>query len=72
VWNLRCVVTVEANPLDLVVEGRAAKVRHEDTLRRVADPYASIYDWHVTVRDDAFDYAAGRPSRAHLPMTSTK
>jgi hypothetical protein len=59
VRNPRCVVTVEANPLDLGVEGRAAKVRHDDTLRRVAGAYASIYDWHVTVRDGAFNYAAG-------------
>jgi hypothetical protein len=53
------VVTVETEPLDLVVEGRATKVRHEDTLRRVAGAYASIYDWHVRVRDGAFHYAGG-------------
>jgi hypothetical protein len=57
--NPRCVVTVEAEPLHLVVEGKATKVRHEDTLRRVASAYASIYDWQVTVRDGAFHYAAG-------------
>jgi hypothetical protein len=34
-------------------------VRHEDTLRRVAGAYASIYDWHVRVRDGAFHYAGG-------------
>jgi hypothetical protein len=49
---VRLVVTVETEPLDLVVETRATKVRHEDTLRRVAGAYASIYDWHVTVRPD--------------------
>lgn len=59
VRNPRCVVTVETESLDLVVQGRATKVRHEDTLRRVAGAHASIYDWHLTVRDGAFQYAAG-------------
>src|SRR5688572_158602 len=34
--DARCVVTVEHEPLDLVIEGTAAKVRDEDTLRQVA------------------------------------
>jgi hypothetical protein len=38
----RCVVTVEQEPLDLVLEGRAVKVRDAPTLRRVADAYAKV------------------------------
>jgi hypothetical protein len=67
VQNPRCVMTVEANPLDLVVEGRATKVRHEHALRRVAGAYASIYDWRVTVRDDAFHYSAGATAAGPPP-----
>lgn len=40
-------------------------MRHEDTLRRVAGAYASIYDWNVTVREGAFHYAAGAMTAAH-------
>jgi nitroimidazol reductase NimA-like FMN-containing flavoprotein (pyridoxamine 5'-phosphate oxidase superfamily) len=72
VRNPRCVVTVEEEPLDLVVEGTASKVRHQDTLQRVAGAYASIYDWHVTVRDGAFHDAAGPTSPAQPRTTSTR
>jgi hypothetical protein len=61
-----CVVTVEEEPLDLVVEGTATKVRHEATLQSVAEAYASTYDWHVTVRDGAF-HATGGASTAGPP-----
>ncbi len=67
VWNPRCVVTVEKEPLDLVVEGTASKVRHEDTLQRVAGAYASIYDWHVTVRDATLHYVAGATTAGPPP-----
>jgi len=64
--DARCAVTVEHDGLDLVVEGTAAKVRDEETLRRVAQAYDTIYGWHVTVRDGAFD-AAGGASTAGPP-----
>jgi hypothetical protein len=57
--DARCVVTVEHEPLDLVVEGTAVKVRDEDTLRRVAQAYDATYGWQVTVRDGALDAAGG-------------
>ena len=47
-------MTVEVEPIDLVVEGKVVKVGDPETLRRVAGAYASIYDWHVAVRDGAF------------------
>lgn len=59
VHDARCVITVEHEPLDLVVEGTAATVRDQDTLRRVAQAYAATYGWPVTVRDGAFHAAAG-------------
>ena len=62
-----CTVTVEQEPLDLAVEGMAAKIRDADRLRRVADAYASTYDWHVTVRDAAFHDAEGAPTAGPPP-----
>ncbi len=57
VGNSHCVVTTGCNVLDgldLVVEGEAVKVSDEAKLQRLADKYASKYDWHYTVRDGAF------------------
>lgn len=65
--NSHCVITVEEEPLDLVVEGEAAKVRDAATLRRVADAYASTYGWHVTVRDGAFHDAGGAATAGPPP-----
>lgn len=63
----RCVVTVEEEPLDLVVECTAAKLRDAATLQRVADTYAQVYEWHVTVRDGAFDDTEGAPTAGPPP-----
>jgi nitroimidazol reductase NimA-like FMN-containing flavoprotein (pyridoxamine 5'-phosphate oxidase superfamily) len=63
----RCAVTVEREPLDLVVEGSAWKVREEETLRHVAEVYASAYDWHVTVRNGAFHDTEGAPTAGPPP-----
>jgi hypothetical protein len=65
--NSTCVVAVEEEPLDLVVEGEAVKTRDEATLRRVADAYAAVYDWHVTVRDGAFHDTEGAPTAGPPP-----
>ena len=37
-----CAVTVEVEPIDLVVEGKVVKVGDPETLRRVAGAYASV------------------------------
>lgn len=63
----QCAVTVEQEPLDLVVEGTAAKVRDAELLQRVADAFASTYDWHVTVRDGAFHDTGGAPTAGPPP-----
>jgi nitroimidazol reductase NimA-like FMN-containing flavoprotein (pyridoxamine 5'-phosphate oxidase superfamily) len=67
VLDPRCVLTAEQEPLDLVLEGRAVKVRDEPTLRRVADVYARVYDWHVTIRDGAFHDTEGAPTAGPPP-----
>jgi hypothetical protein len=63
----RCLLTVELEPLDLVIEGTAAKVREEGTLRRVADAYASVYSWHVTVREEALAGTEGASTAGPPP-----
>jgi hypothetical protein len=63
----RCVLTVEHDPFDLVVEGVAAKVRDGATVERVARAYASVYGWHVTVREGAFLHATGGAPTAGPP-----
>jgi hypothetical protein len=67
VRDSRCVVTVEHEPLDLVLEGRAVKVRDAPTLRRVADTYARVYGWHVTVCDGASHDTEGAPTAGPPP-----
>jgi nitroimidazol reductase NimA-like FMN-containing flavoprotein (pyridoxamine 5'-phosphate oxidase superfamily) len=61
-----CVLTTRQEGLDLVVEGAAAVVRDEAVLQRVADTYASKYDWSVTVRDGAF-HGEGAPTAGPGP-----
>ena len=63
-----CVVTVEEERLDLVVEGRAAKLRDAATLQRVADAYAEVYGWRVAVRDGAFHDTEGAPTAGPPPF----
>jgi hypothetical protein len=63
----RCVVTVEEEPLDLVLEGRAEKVRDDATLGRIADAYAKTFGWRVAVRDGAFHDTEGAPTAGPPP-----
>jgi len=71
--NAHCAITTGCNALheglDLVVEGEAAQVSDEATLQRVADRYASKYDWHFTVRDGALYGEGGRALVYALPPT---
>jgi nitroimidazol reductase NimA-like FMN-containing flavoprotein (pyridoxamine 5'-phosphate oxidase superfamily) len=62
----RCVVAAGGPSLDLVLEGRAAKVADEDRLRRVAEAYAAKYRWQVTVRDGAL-HGDGAPTAGPPP-----
>jgi hypothetical protein len=61
--NPNCVITTGCNVLrglDLVLEGEAVQVSDEGKLQRVADLYASKYDWQYTVRDGAFYGEGGK------------
>jgi hypothetical protein len=60
------VITAGSPSLDLVVEGRAARITDDAKLRRVAEVYAAKYQWQVTVRDGAF-YADGAPTAGPPP-----
>jgi hypothetical protein len=64
--NSYCAVTTGCNALnaeglDLVVEGQAVQVRDMAKLRRIADAYELKYgsDWRFTVRDQGFLGAEG-------------
>jgi hypothetical protein len=65
--DCRCVVTVEEEPVDLVVEGDASIVRDDATLARVADAFAAIAGWQVTVRRGALHAAGGAPTAGPPP-----
>jgi hypothetical protein len=59
--NAHCILTTGCNTLnaeglDLVIEGQAARVTDEAQLRRVADRYEAKYGpvWHYDVRDGGF------------------
>jgi nitroimidazol reductase NimA-like FMN-containing flavoprotein (pyridoxamine 5'-phosphate oxidase superfamily) len=65
--NRHVVMTTGCNAFrqgfDLVVEGEAAEVSDEPTLRRVADAFVSKYDWHFEVRNGAFYETRGPDPR---------
>ena len=61
--NTHCIVLTGCNTtegLDVLVEGEAARVTDDETLRRVAAAYETKYgsDWRFTVQDGAFRHAA--------------
>ena len=64
--NRRCILTTGCNAfrkgLDVVVEGKAARVTEATLLRRLANLWTRKYDdfWHFEVRDGAFHHEAGR------------
>jgi general stress protein 26 len=61
--NARCVILTGCNTddgLDVVVEGVAVRITDEAKLRRVARKYASKYNWHYTVRDEALFGVGGK------------
>jgi len=60
-------LTLETEDAHLVVEGRAALVRDEARLRRVADAYAAKYGWQVRPQDGAFDADDGAPTAGPPP-----
>jgi pyridoxamine 5'-phosphate oxidase-like protein len=74
--NPNCVISISLKGLDLVVEGTAAKVTDDATLRRLAKAYVD-QGWPVTVSDGAFTAPYCAPSAGPPPwhlyaMTPTK
>lgn len=61
-----CSLATESHNVHLVVEGEAITVGEDAKLRRVADAYATKYDWEVEIRDGAF-YADGAPTAGPPP-----
>lgn len=51
--------------LDIVVEGVADVSADNAALQRVADRFASKYDWHFTVRDGTLNDDSGSPARVY-------
>jgi nitroimidazol reductase NimA-like FMN-containing flavoprotein (pyridoxamine 5'-phosphate oxidase superfamily) len=64
--DARCTITTSTPGIDLVVQGRAARVSDDARLRNVAAAYATKYDWHVDVCDGAF-YGEGAPTAGPPP-----
>jgi hypothetical protein len=60
-------ITVAADGIDLVAEGRAERVKDLVLLRRVADEYAAKYGWQATPRDGAFYDTEGAPTAGPPP-----
>jgi general stress protein 26 len=62
--NAHCILTTGCNTfaegVDLVVEGDAKQINDEAVLQRLADQWATKYDWHFDVRDGAFYGDGGR------------
>jgi len=67
VHNASCSMTLAVNDAHLVVEGNAAKVQDDATLQRVADAYASKYEWHVQVEGSALNAEYGAPTAGPPP-----
>jgi uncharacterized pyridoxamine 5'-phosphate oxidase family protein len=60
--NAQCVILTGCNiteGLDVVVEGEAVRITDLAKLERVAARYASKYNWHYTIRDQAFSGPGG-------------
>src|SRR3954453_3141659 len=59
--NASCAVSMACDGIDLVIEGTAARVTDEATLRRLATRYAD-QGWPARVEDSAFTYDYSAPS----------
>jgi nitroimidazol reductase NimA-like FMN-containing flavoprotein (pyridoxamine 5'-phosphate oxidase superfamily) len=73
--NAQCVLSTGRNSLaeesmDVVIEGEAARVTDEATLRRIAARYVEKYgeDWRYDVEDGGFRHAADTPREDHTSL----
>ncbi len=65
--NPHVVITTAGTTLDLVIEGTAQKITDEDTLKQVAEVYASKYDWPITVSNQAYTAPYAAPAAGKSP-----
>jgi Pyridoxamine 5'-phosphate oxidase len=65
--NRRCALTASTDDIDFMIEGTAAPVSDDATLRRIADAYHAKYGWPVTVRGGAFHAPYGAPTAGPPP-----
>lgn len=64
--NPSCVISMSLPDIDLVIEGTAAKVTDDTTLRRVAERYAE-QGWQATAKDGALTAEYSAPSAGPPP-----
>jgi hypothetical protein len=64
--NPDCVIAMSLKGIDLVIEGRAARLTDDATLQRLAKRYAD-QGWPPTVRDGAFTHEYSAPSAGPPP-----
>lgn len=63
----RCVLTTAAEGIDIVVQGKAARVAEAATLVRAAEDYRSKYGWDAEPREGAF-HGEGAPTAGPPPL----
>ncbi len=66
--NRACAVSMSLPEMDLVVEGRAARVTDNETLQRLAGRYAQS-GWPARVENGAFTYDYSAPSAGPPPWS---
>ena len=64
--NPSCIVSFSLTGIDLVIEGTAARVTDDATLRHMAKRYAD-QGWPATVKDGAFTHEYSAPSAGPPP-----
>ena len=62
--NASCCISVSLPGIDLVIEGQAARVTDDATLRRPAERYAA-QGWPATAENGALTARTARPALAH-------
>jgi len=66
--NPACSVSMSLPDMDLVIEGRAARVTDDETLHRLAGRYAKV-GWPARVENGAFTYDYSAPSAGPPPWS---
>jgi nitroimidazol reductase NimA-like FMN-containing flavoprotein (pyridoxamine 5'-phosphate oxidase superfamily) len=65
--NPNVAITAATGDLDVIVEGKAAKVTDEDKLAHIREAFIDKYGWPVEVEDHAFTAPFGAPTAGGPP-----